>query len=162
MDKAGILLGRFQPPHLGHFQLIQEISYENDVLIICIGSSQLSVPFNINQRKTIIRRQLDKLNITNYKLYSFKDPMPIDSWVKVLYKTCNLSQYEPVTLYRSDRDLESFEEEIWDLNIRIKYVARKPFYYLTSDGFYVKINSATDLRNIEKNIRYNGTCYYGK
>jgi len=44
--KRGLLIGRFQPFHLGHLKGIREILKEVDELIILIGSAQYSHSFN--------------------------------------------------------------------------------------------------------------------
>ncbi|MFX1298840.1 MAG: nicotinamide-nucleotide adenylyltransferase [Promethearchaeota archaeon] len=46
MAKRGLMIGRFQPFHLGHLKGIQQILEEVDELIILIGSAQYSHSFN--------------------------------------------------------------------------------------------------------------------
>jgi len=42
-----LVLGRFQPLHHGHIHLFSLAFKENDKVIICIDSAQLSEPFSI-------------------------------------------------------------------------------------------------------------------
>ncbi len=42
MIHRGLLVGRFQPPHLGHLELINHILKDVDELIIAVAASQLS------------------------------------------------------------------------------------------------------------------------
>ena len=56
------IIGRFQPFHLGHLELIRQIMNENDEIIILIGSSQanytLKNPFTAGERVWMIRDSL--------------------------------------------------------------------------------------------------------
>ena len=58
----GILVGRFQPFHLGHLMAVREASTEVDELILVIGSSQRSHefrnPFTAGERIEMIRETL--------------------------------------------------------------------------------------------------------
>ena len=53
-NKRGILIGRMQPVHNGHIQVINKILEEVDEIIIGIGSAQLSHelknPFTAGER----------------------------------------------------------------------------------------------------------------
>ena len=57
-----ILIGRFQPPHLGHMEVIRKILGEVDELIIGIGSAQeshtLQNPFTAGERMLMLLRSL--------------------------------------------------------------------------------------------------------
>ena len=58
----GILVGRFQPFHLGHLMAVRDASAEVDELILVIGSSQRSHefrnPFTAGERIEMIRETL--------------------------------------------------------------------------------------------------------
>lgn len=58
----GILVGRFQPFHLGHLSAVRDSSREVDELIIVVGSSQRSHefrnPFTAGERVEMIRETL--------------------------------------------------------------------------------------------------------
>lgn len=64
----GVMLGRFQPLHNGHIELIKEILKENDKLLLIIGSANkegtLRNPFEIELRKEWIDRYLDENCLT--------------------------------------------------------------------------------------------------
>ncbi|MFZ2455661.1 MAG: nicotinamide-nucleotide adenylyltransferase [Candidatus Altiarchaeia archaeon] len=55
---TALIIGRFQPFHLGHLLLAQEAAKEADNLLICIGSSQESHtpnnPFTAEERRRMI------------------------------------------------------------------------------------------------------------
>ena len=56
--KRGLVLGRFQPFHFGHLELIKEMVKEEIEPLICIGSAQHSHtsenPFTAEERKEMI------------------------------------------------------------------------------------------------------------
>ena len=58
----GVLVGRFQPFHLGHLSAVRDSSREVDELIIVVGSSQrsheLRNPFTAGERIEMIRETL--------------------------------------------------------------------------------------------------------
>lgn len=60
--KVGLLVGRFQPFHKGHYELVQESLRHCAHLILVIGSAQESRtrknPFNFDERWTWIQRTL--------------------------------------------------------------------------------------------------------
>lgn len=63
-------IGRFQPYHLGHHAVIQEIAKEVDEIVIGIGSAQKSHtlvdPFTAGERVMMVSRSLEELDITYY------------------------------------------------------------------------------------------------
>lgn len=62
MAKRGIIIGRFQPPHLGHLELFRQILKEVDELIVGIGSAQeshtLENPFAAGERLLMITKSI--------------------------------------------------------------------------------------------------------
>ena len=66
----GLYLGRFQPYHLGHHQVLRQISKEVDEIIICIGSAQKSHeienPFTAGERMLMISTALEEFDIKHY------------------------------------------------------------------------------------------------
>ena len=63
--KRGLFVGRFQPFHIGHLEIIKKILAEVDELIIIVGSSQyshrLDDPFTAGERITMIRLALEEI-----------------------------------------------------------------------------------------------------
>jgi nicotinamide-nucleotide adenylyltransferase len=57
--RRGLLIGRFQPFHIGHLKAIEQATSENDEVIIGIGSAQYSYtidnPFTAGERIEMIR-----------------------------------------------------------------------------------------------------------
>jgi len=61
--RVGLFLGRFQPLHAGHLQLITRILFENNKLIVCIGSAQKADPFTIKERHKLLEKQVELIAI---------------------------------------------------------------------------------------------------
>ena len=61
--KKGLVLGRFQPFHLGHLNLIQTVLNDKKEPLICIGSAQYAHtkdnPFTVKERKDMIQLIMD-------------------------------------------------------------------------------------------------------
>ena len=76
--RRGIFLGRFQPFHLGHTEVIKSLLDSVDELIIVIGSSQLSHelenPFTAGERITMTRSALDEEGIDPKRYYLIPVP----------------------------------------------------------------------------------------
>lgn len=74
----GILIGRMQPFHNGHIQVIKKILNDVDEIIIGIGSSQISHeidnPFTTGERIMMISQTLIENNINPGKYYIIPIP----------------------------------------------------------------------------------------
>jgi nicotinamide-nucleotide adenylyltransferase len=86
----GLLIGRYQPFHLGHLHCIQHILTKIPEVIIAIGSAQFSHtlhnPFTAGERITMIRLALDEVRIdaSKYYLIPIRDLKIHDLWVSHL------------------------------------------------------------------------------
>jgi len=69
----GLLIGRMQPVHNGHIQIIKKTLEEVDEIIIGIGSAQLSHelkdPFTAGERVMMMNQALAENNIDSSKYY---------------------------------------------------------------------------------------------
>ncbi len=87
--KKGLILGRFQPFHLGHLSVIQEILNDQMQPIICIGSAQegntKNNPFTTEERKTMIKTVMNNLGC-DYEMYEITDIHNNDKYVSYLEK----------------------------------------------------------------------------
>ena len=79
-----LFIGRFQPLHNGHLQIIQHASEEYDEVIIGIGSSQydhtLENPFTSDERTLMIKKALEYEKITNYSIVLIPDIHNYPKW----------------------------------------------------------------------------------
>ncbi|MDR3290673.1 MAG: nicotinamide-nucleotide adenylyltransferase [Methanobrevibacter sp.] len=86
-EKRGILIGRMQPLHNGHIQVIKDALKEVDELIIGIGSAQISHtienPFTAGERILMIKKTLTEHGIKGDKHYiiPITDIMNNSVWV---------------------------------------------------------------------------------
>jgi nicotinamide-nucleotide adenylyltransferase len=68
--RRGLYLGRFQPYHLGHHQVLKKIAKEVDEIIIGIGSAQKSHeienPFTAGERVLMVSSALEEIGIKHY------------------------------------------------------------------------------------------------
>ncbi|MHA1266931.1 MAG: nicotinamide-nucleotide adenylyltransferase [Candidatus Helarchaeota archaeon] len=87
MVRRGLLIGRFQPLHLGHLKGIELISKEMDELIILIGSAQyshsLNNPFTAGERITMIHTALVEkgFNLSKFYIIPLMDTNDNRIWV---------------------------------------------------------------------------------
>ena len=76
---AAVMIGRYQPFHLGHLELVRQVLDENDEIIILIGSSQanftLKNPFTAGERVWMIRDSLieSKIDLSRVFLVNATD-----------------------------------------------------------------------------------------
>jgi len=83
----GLLVGRFQPFHLGHLHCVQHVLERLPEVIIAIGSAQFSHtlhnPFTAGERITMIRLALDeaKIDAARYYIIPIRDLKIHDLWV---------------------------------------------------------------------------------
>lgn len=81
-----LYIGRFQPFHNGHFNLIKSFHKNYDEIIIGVGSSQYSFdkknPFSFEERKLMIKKTLEKNKIYKFKIFEIPDIHNYPKWVK--------------------------------------------------------------------------------
>jgi len=84
-DFVGLLIGRFQPFHKGHFEIIKKIASECDFVVIGIGSADLSHtfdnPFTAGERYLMIARALREGGVQNFYLVPIVDINRYAVWV---------------------------------------------------------------------------------
>ena len=82
--KKALILGRFQPLHLGHLNVIHEVMKEGLLPIIGIGSSQegntANNPFTSKERMEMVRTIMDGLDKA-YEIYNIPDINDNDKYV---------------------------------------------------------------------------------
>jgi len=78
MVRRGLFVGRFQPFHKGHLEVVKKIMKEADELVIIVGSSQYSHrrdnPFTTGERITMIRKALQEEDIQLSRIWIIPVP----------------------------------------------------------------------------------------
>jgi len=88
--ERGLLIGRFQPFHLGHLQCVKHVLTKFPEIVIAIGSAQFSHtlhnPFTAGERITMVHLALDEAKIDpgKYYLIPIRDLRIHDLWVSHL------------------------------------------------------------------------------
>jgi len=85
--KKGLILGRFQPLHMGHLSLFEAVIDDGNELLICIGSSNEertnNNPYTSLERNRMIRSVLSNYNC-KYDIFEIPDINNNDLYVKHL------------------------------------------------------------------------------
>jgi len=93
-----LFIGRFQPFHKGHLQIIKSASKRYDEIIIGIGSSQYADtklnPFTSEERKLMIEKSLENIDVKNYRIELVPDIHNYPQWVP--YITSFISDFDVV------------------------------------------------------------------
>ncbi len=80
----GLLVGRFQPFHLGHLDAVKFALSSADELLIGIGSSnkfnEKRNPFTADERKQMIESSLDGTTLGKIKIYYIPDVNDHERW----------------------------------------------------------------------------------
>ncbi len=87
LHKTGLFVGRFQPFHLGHLDIIKKILKQNDHIILAIGSAERNYvpenPLTAGERVLIIDETLkaEKINPANYTIIPIRNIDNYALWV---------------------------------------------------------------------------------
>ena len=94
------MMGRFQPFHLGHLDLVKQILSECDEVVIAITSSQFNYlekdPFTASERIEMIYQALkeDGVNLSRCFIIPIENQFNIVTWISYLKST--LPQFDKV------------------------------------------------------------------
>jgi cytidyltransferase-like protein len=118
--KIGFVVGRFQPFHLGHAELISKAYSKCDHLIIFIGSSNISRtvnnPFTFEERRSVIFEFIlsnwGEERIYDFSIEPLNDYIIENNWVKYInrkiFELESIFKKEHETIYfTSNKDLET-------------------------------------------------------
>ncbi len=96
----GLMMGRFQPFHLGHLDLVKQILSECDEVVIAITSSQFNYlekdPFTASERIEMIYQALkeDGVDLSRCFIIPIENQFNIATWISYLKST--LPQFDKV------------------------------------------------------------------
>ena len=86
----GLMMGRFQPFHLGHLELVKQILDECDEVVIAVTSSQFNYlekdPFTAGERIEMIHNSLvdSSLDLTRCFVVSLENQFNVATWASYL------------------------------------------------------------------------------
>lgn len=88
---TGLVIGRFQPFHLGHQYLIEKALFHAEKIIIGIGSSNIkdeNNPYTIALREEFIKKFLEQENLTDKveRIVYIPDIPDDDEWYEIANK----------------------------------------------------------------------------
>lgn len=87
--KRGLILGRFQPLHMGHLSLFEDVIEKEEEIIVCIGSSDKKRtkenPYNALERTKMIESVLSRYRC-EYEIFEIPDINNNELYVKHLEK----------------------------------------------------------------------------
>lgn len=118
MNKISIVIGRFQPFHKQHLELVKEALDVSDRVIICIGSVNQSRtmknPFTFEQRKVIITTTLINagIDVGNVSYEGLEDKPTDDEWLKQI--TSKLEDETTYTLVGYHKDDSSYYLDLFE------------------------------------------------
>lgn len=120
-QQKSLIIGRFQPFHLGHLGLVKHVINQNEFALIVIGSKQKSRepqnPLNSEERQKIIEIALksEKISKKSYQILSLDDINDNDQWVEYLRGTLpNFHKVYTGTPYVRDLFLQDGQHPLGD------------------------------------------------
>ena len=163
-------MGRFQPFHLGHLDLVKQILNECDEVIIAVTSSQFNYlekdPFTAGERMEMIHNSLKDapIDLTRCFVVSLENQFNIAMWVSYLRsalphfdKVYSGNNY--VSMLLSDSGITVVKPEFFDITqynatrIRAMMISDQNWKDLVPNAVYellTKINAKNRLEIISK------------
>ena len=133
LTRIGIVIGRFQPLHLGHMNIIKTMIEENDKVIILIGRDQHDDDlFDYDERKEMVEQIFNKeINDSILKIFPISDIGLNDNKYWYFYVLGIIINHicfnDIITFYIGD-DIDYFNLDILKLNkikIGLRIIHRK-------------------------------------
>lgn len=165
-----LMMGRFQPFHLGHLDLVEQILAECDEVIIAITSSQFNYlekdPFTSGERIEMIHNSLLESNIDLSKCFvvSLENQFNISTWASYLKSSLPhfdkvYSGNDYVSMLLADSGIDVVNPILLDRSkynatkIRSMIISNKEWKELVPNAVYEllkKINAKNRLEIISK------------
>lgn len=162
----GVYIGRFQPLHIGHLNIIKKGITDEDLFIIIIGSIDKineNNPFSFEMRKDFIEGSLTPQEREKIKIFGLRDSTQNDIdtdklwWYKQVKQIIDSVKIQDhnyiVSLYGSDKDIPTTEylQKLND-NSGINNTKIVRPQHIVVDGNPININ-ATDIRKILNDVK---------
>ncbi|MEJ2261533.1 MAG: nicotinamide-nucleotide adenylyltransferase [Nitrosopumilaceae archaeon] len=166
----GLMMGRFQPFHLGHLDLARQILKECDEVIILVTSSQFNYlekdPFTAGERIEMIHNSIKEsdVDLTRCIVLAIENQFNISTWIAYLESMLPhfdrvYSGNEYVKMLLADSDIEVLIPEFLDrekfnaTKIRSMIISGESWEQLVPSpvsDFIKKINAENRLNIISK------------
>jgi cytidyltransferase-like protein len=120
MDKQrfGFILGRFQPFHFGHQQIINEIILDGRIPVVLIGSTNIDRDLDKNPLTFEQREEMIKIIYSDIICINIPDSSSWDEWIEIILKEFG-AQSKYCTLYYHNKEVDRYDEFQYD-NITFK------------------------------------------
>ena len=154
----GLMMGRFQPFHLGHLELAKQILDECDEVIIALTGSQFNYiekdPFTSGERIEMIHQTLKENNIDLAKCYivSIENQFNVATWASYLKSSLPhfdkvYSGNDYVVMLLADSGYSVVAPKFFD---REQYNATKIRQMIANDGEWEKLVPSSVSEIIKK------------
>ena len=154
----GLMMGRFQPFHLGHLDLVKQILNECDEIIIALTGSQFNYikkdPFTSGERIEMIHQSLKENNIDLSRCYivAIENQLNVATWASYLKSSLPhfdkvYSGNEYVVMLLADSGYVVVPPKFFD---REQYNATKIRKMISTDGQWEKLVSSSISKYIKK------------
>lgn len=165
---SGLMIGRFQPFHNGHLNLVHQILSECDELIIAVGSSQFnftfSNPFTAGERIYFIHNSLVESKIDLSRVYILPILNLENNAIWVQHLKCMLPKFD--SIYSGNKfvqELLSHSSETFGIhapvfhnknecngtNIRMNIVMNKEWRNFVPNAVYKIISDLDGVKRIK-------------
>jgi len=154
----GLMMGRFQPFHLGHLELVKQILKECDEVIIALTGSQFNYiekdPFTSGERIEMIHQSLEENDVALNRCYivSLENQLNVSTWA--VYLKSSLPTFDKVysgngyvAMLLADSGYEVVTPNFYD---REKFNATKIRKLIAKDGDWEKLVPAAVSEIIKK------------
>lgn len=145
MKKVSVIIGRYQPFHLGHLEMVKKASEISDEIILFIGSSNKQIsekdPWTARERLVMVYDVIlsqEDLKINRFHFFPAMDSNVNDVWVKqiLMLTKSAVGKKADVTLVGHQRDESSF------------YLKLFPMWKFHEVGILKNDISATKIREL--------------
>jgi nicotinamide-nucleotide adenylyltransferase len=154
----GLMMGRFQPFHLGHLELVKQILNDCDEVIIALTGSQFNYiekdPFTSGERIEMIHQTLKENNIDLGRCYiiAIENQFNVATWASYLKSSLPhfdkvYSGNDYVVMLLADSDYAVVSPKFLD---REQYNATKIRQMIANDGQWEKLVPSTVSQLIKK------------
>ena len=156
-ENYAVMIGRLNPPHIGHLRIIRQALRENDKLVLFLGSANIvneKNPFSFDERKEILEILFKDEIASGRLIISYLDDVWDDGlWVENLWnKLRDFTQKENINAkfygwdFNEDRAILAISENEDRLNInKTSYMQIRRDHFALPNWLDL---SATNLRNV--------------